>query len=90
MGRETAQVVVNGDVTRLPLDRSDKLNAFTLAMHAELRAAREAAAVLTGAGRAFRAGQQLAETRPGTEGGVPDASGAWMFPRGDGPARAGG
>jgi 2-(1,2-epoxy-1,2-dihydrophenyl)acetyl-CoA isomerase len=81
MGRETALVVVNGDVTRLPLDRSDKLNAFTLAMHAELRAAREAAAVLTGAGRAFCTGQGPAETRPGTEGGVPDASGAWTFPR---------
>jgi 2-(1,2-epoxy-1,2-dihydrophenyl)acetyl-CoA isomerase len=80
---ETVLVARNGGVTRLTLNRPDKLNAFTLPMHAELRAALEAAAsdaqcrvvVLTGAGRAFCAGQDLAETRPSGDGGVPDAGG---------------
>src|SRR5581483_30292 len=68
---ETVLIAREGGVTRLTLNRPDKLNAFTLAMHAELRAALEAAStdaqcrvvVLTGAGRAFCAGQDLAETR---------------------------
>jgi 2-(1,2-epoxy-1,2-dihydrophenyl)acetyl-CoA isomerase len=55
---------------RLTLNRPDKLNAFTRAMHAELREALGTAAtdpecrvvVLTGAGRAFSAGQDLADT----------------------------
>ncbi len=57
-------------VTRLTLNRPDKLNSFTRAMHAELRDALHAAqsdpacrvVVLTGAGRAFSAGQDLADT----------------------------
>ena len=57
-------------VTRLTLNRPDKLNSFTRAMHAELREALTAARsdpacraiVLTGAGRAFSAGQDLADT----------------------------
>jgi 2-(1,2-epoxy-1,2-dihydrophenyl)acetyl-CoA isomerase len=69
-----------GGVTRLTLNRPDKLNAFTRAMHAELRAALEAAngdpdcrvVVLTGAGRAFSAGQDLADTGAGS-GGIMDA-----------------
>lgn len=60
----------SGGVARLTLNRPDKLNAFTRAMHAELRAALMAAGtdpdcrvvVLTGAGRAFSAGQDLADT----------------------------
>jgi 2-(1,2-epoxy-1,2-dihydrophenyl)acetyl-CoA isomerase len=60
----------SGGVTRLTLNRPDKLNAFTRAMHAELREALVAAGtdpdcrvvVLTGAGRAFSAGQDLADT----------------------------
>jgi 2-(1,2-epoxy-1,2-dihydrophenyl)acetyl-CoA isomerase len=79
---ETVLVARNGGVTRLTLNRPDKLNAFTTQMHAELRGAFEAAAgdaqcrviVLTGAGRAFCAGQDLAETRP-VAGGVPDGGG---------------
>ena len=82
MGGETVLVASSGGVTRLTLNRPDKLNAFTLAMHAELRAALEAAGahsqcrviVLTGAGRAFCAGQDLAETRGG---GTADA-GSWL------------
>ena len=60
----------SGGVTRLTLNRPDKLNAFTRAMHAELREGLTAAGadpdcrvvVLTGAGRAFSAGQDLADT----------------------------
>jgi 2-(1,2-epoxy-1,2-dihydrophenyl)acetyl-CoA isomerase len=67
---ETVLVAKAGGVTRLTLNRPDKLNSFTRAMHAELRAALDAAAgddgcrviVLTGAGRAFSAGQDLADT----------------------------
>jgi 2-(1,2-epoxy-1,2-dihydrophenyl)acetyl-CoA isomerase len=78
---ETVLVARNAGVTRLTLNRPDKLNAFTVAMHVELRAALEAAAVdaecrvvvLTGAGRAFCAGQDLAETRPAAGG--PDGGG---------------
>jgi 2-(1,2-epoxy-1,2-dihydrophenyl)acetyl-CoA isomerase len=65
-----------GGITRLTLNRPDKLNAFTRAMHAELREALAAAGadpacrvvVLTGAGRAFSAGQDLADT--GLAGGA--------------------
>jgi 2-(1,2-epoxy-1,2-dihydrophenyl)acetyl-CoA isomerase len=60
----------SGGVTRLTLNRPDKLNAFTRAMHAELREGLTGAGadpdcrvvVLTGAGRAFSAGQDLADT----------------------------
>jgi 2-(1,2-epoxy-1,2-dihydrophenyl)acetyl-CoA isomerase len=70
-----------GGVMRLTLNRPDKLNAFTLEMHAELRAGLEAAnadpqcrvVVLTGAGRAFSAGQDLAEIGGPTDGTSPDA-----------------
>ncbi|AQW46640.1 enoyl-CoA hydratase/isomerase family protein [Streptomyces violaceusniger] len=57
-------------VAEVTLDRPDKLNAWTAAMRSHLVAALEAAGtddrcraiVLTGAGRAFCAGQDLAET----------------------------
>ena len=53
----------------ITLNRPEKLNAFNPEMHRELRAALERAAdeaqirvvILTGAGRAFCAGQDLAE-----------------------------
>jgi len=56
-------------VARLTLHRPDKLNSFTGAMHAEIRAALDSVQanpairvlVLTGAGRAFCAGQDLAD-----------------------------
>lgn len=74
----TVLISRDGGVTRLTLNRPDKLNAFTLAMHAELRAALEAAngdsdcrvVVLTGAGRAFSAGQDLAEVVGAPEGSM--------------------
>jgi 2-(1,2-epoxy-1,2-dihydrophenyl)acetyl-CoA isomerase len=69
-------------VLRLTLNRPAKLNAFTRVMLAELRNKLEAAAVdsscrvvvLTGAGRAFSAGQDLSDMDPGEPGQVPDAA----------------
>jgi 2-(1,2-epoxy-1,2-dihydrophenyl)acetyl-CoA isomerase len=60
---------VTAGVARLTLNRPDKLNSFTRAMHASLREALQRiesdpqvrAVVLTGAGRAFCAGQDLAD-----------------------------
>jgi 2-(1,2-epoxy-1,2-dihydrophenyl)acetyl-CoA isomerase len=51
-------------VARITLNRPDRLNSFTAAMHGELREALDAAAnarviILTGAGRSFCAGQDL-------------------------------
>ena len=65
---------VAGGIARITLNRPDKLNSFNVAMHLALREALTAAAapevrvvVLTGAGRAFCAGQDLADraTAPG-------------------------
>jgi 2-(1,2-epoxy-1,2-dihydrophenyl)acetyl-CoA isomerase len=71
-----------GGVLRLTLNRPAKLNAFTRAMLGELRSRLERAAtdptcrvvVLTGAGRAFSAGQDLSDIEPGTSSNVPDAA----------------
>jgi 2-(1,2-epoxy-1,2-dihydrophenyl)acetyl-CoA isomerase len=60
---------VEGRVARLTLNRPDKLNSFTVQMHAELRTALDQvqtdesirALVLTGAGRGFCAGQDLSD-----------------------------
>jgi len=60
---------VAAGVARLTLNRPDKLNSFTGAMHVELRDALDSiqtdksirVLVLTGAGRAFCAGQDLAD-----------------------------
>ena len=81
MSGKTVLIAESGGVTRLTLNRPDKLNAFTLGMHAELRAGLEAAnadpqcrvVVLTGAGRAFSAGQDLAEIGGPTDASRPDA-----------------
>lgn len=78
MAQSTLLVAEGGGVTRLTLNRPDKLNAFNRTMHLELRAALEAAAadpacrviVLTGAGRAFSAGQDLADSSVNQGGGV--------------------
>lgn len=70
-------------VTKIALNRPDKLNAFNRAMHLALRAALETAAadpqcrviVLTGTGRAFSAGQDLADAgADANQGGDPGAT----------------
>lgn len=69
MADTTVLVQAAGGITRLTLNRPDKLNAFNRAMMAEFEAALQTAAgdptcrvvVLTGAGRAFSAGQDLAD-----------------------------
>ena len=60
---------IDGDVGVLTLSRPDKLNSLTGAMHCEIRGAIDAieaqgcrAMILTGAGRGFCAGQDLADT----------------------------
>ena len=77
MSYQNIQFTVEGGVARLTLNRPDKLNSFTAAMHAELRdalslvSARGARVlVLTGAGRGFCAGQDLADpaVAPGQDG----------------------
>ena len=58
-------IVENGDgIARITLNRPDRLNSFTKAMHAELAEALAnlgdaRVVVLTGAGRGFCAGQDL-------------------------------
>jgi 2-(1,2-epoxy-1,2-dihydrophenyl)acetyl-CoA isomerase len=60
------EVARDGAVQTITLNRPDKLNAFTRALHGELQAALEEArdpavraVVVTGAGRGFSAGQDL-------------------------------
>jgi 2-(1,2-epoxy-1,2-dihydrophenyl)acetyl-CoA isomerase len=60
---------INGGIARLTLNRPDKLNSFTSAMHEEVREAvarvgsepRVRVLLLTGAGRGFCAGQDLGD-----------------------------
>lgn len=66
---ESIKVDVTDGVATLTLNRPERLNSFTVAMHGEVRAALDAIAanqsircfVLTGAGRGFCAGQDLAD-----------------------------
>jgi 2-(1,2-epoxy-1,2-dihydrophenyl)acetyl-CoA isomerase len=69
--------VIEGGVARLTLNRPDKLNSFTAAMHEEVRDAMDCmyntpgvrVLLLTGAGRGFCAGQDLSDlvVAPGAE-----------------------
>ena len=67
----TIRTTASEGVLTITLSRPDRLNAFTSAMHAELRTALDHAesdaavrcVVLTGEGRAFSAGQDLTEER---------------------------
>ncbi len=69
----------DGPLRTLTLNRPQALNSFTAAMHAELRAALDAAAhdtrvravIVTGAGRGFCAGQDLNDGMA-SDGGPPD------------------
>jgi 2-(1,2-epoxy-1,2-dihydrophenyl)acetyl-CoA isomerase len=61
---ETIILDQSGGIARITLNRPDRLNSFTRAMHAELQAALDEArdarvVILTGAGRGFCAGQDL-------------------------------
>lgn len=77
---ETVITRLDGGVMTLVLNRPDKLNAFTPQMHLALRAGFEQAAelpevravLLTGAGRAFSAGQDLGDRDPRKGGPLPD------------------
>src|SRR3954466_15362188 len=64
MAYETIEFKADGPVARITLNRPDRLNSFTRAMHEELREAlanlgEARVVVLTGAGRGFCAGQDL-------------------------------
>ncbi len=64
MAYETIDFKADGGVARITLNRPDRLNSFTAAMHAELRDALSRlgdarVVILTGAGRGFCAGQDL-------------------------------
>jgi 2-(1,2-epoxy-1,2-dihydrophenyl)acetyl-CoA isomerase len=69
MNFETITFTVDAGIARLTLNRPDKLNSFNTEMHAELRVALDSiqndttvrVLVLSGAGRAFCAGQDLAD-----------------------------
>ncbi len=74
---ETVRLDVADGVATLTLNRPERLNSFTVAMHGELRAALDAAdadpavrcLLLTGAGRGFCAGQDLSDraVAPGSD-----------------------
>jgi 2-(1,2-epoxy-1,2-dihydrophenyl)acetyl-CoA isomerase len=66
MDYETIDFKLDDGIARITLNRPDRLNSFTSQMHQELRNALTEAAsarvvILTGAGRAFCAGQDLNE-----------------------------
>ena len=76
MAHETIRYALHEGIGRITLHRPDKLNAFNTLMHTELRAALEEARaggarvlILSGAGRAFCAGQDLSDraVAPGGE-----------------------
>lgn len=78
MSDALVQESTNGPVRTLTLNRPAALNSFTQEMHAQLMAALDEAAgdaavravVLTGAGRAFCAGQDLADPAVAPEPGA--------------------
>lgn len=77
MHQETIRFSMDGGVARLTLNRPERLNAFTVQMHEEVATALDAVEaspprllLLTGAGRGFCAGQDLAD-RAVAPGGEP-------------------
>ena len=76
MSYETILFSVDRGIARLTLNRPDKLNSFNTQMHAEVRqvfraiGAEARVLILTGAGRGFCAGQDLADraVAPGAQG----------------------
>ena len=74
---DTIQFSLNDRIARITLNRPDRLNSFTKAMHADLAAALDAAAdarviILTGAGRGFCAGQDLNDRAVSADSGPTD------------------
>ncbi|MBT0961098.1 2-(1,2-epoxy-1,2-dihydrophenyl)acetyl-CoA isomerase PaaG [Denitromonas iodatirespirans] len=80
---DTITLEISEGVATLTLNRPDRLNSFTDAMHAEVRAALDAiragradgtvrAMVLTGAGRGFCAGQDLSDRSVSAGDAAPD------------------
>jgi len=72
MTYETIDFKADGGIARITLNRPDKLNSFNLAMHHELREVLDTlidtrVVILTGAGRAFCAGQDLNERAVASE-----------------------
>src|SRR5215469_8278379 len=73
-------VAVADGVATLTLNRPERLNAFTAALHEALAAALDSAAsdariralLITGAGRGFCAGQDLSERKHVPDGARPD------------------
>lgn len=81
MNFETISFTVEAGIARLTLNRPDKLNSFTEEMHGELRTVLDhiqgnpavRVLVLSGAGRAFCAGQDLADpSMQKVDGKMPD------------------
>ena len=73
MDYETIEFKLDNLVARITLNRPDRLNSFTTQMHEELRSALADASdarvvILTGAGRAFCAGQDLNERSVAADG----------------------
>jgi 2-(1,2-epoxy-1,2-dihydrophenyl)acetyl-CoA isomerase len=77
---EAIRFTIDTGVARLTLNRPDKLNSFTTLMHTEIRDALAQvrskpdvrALLITGAGRAFCTGQDLADCAVAADGSVPD------------------
>src|SRR5918911_759376 len=73
MAYETIDFKADGPIARITLNRPDRLNSFTAAMHAEVRDALDnlgetRVLVLTGAGRGFCAGQDLNDRAVSADG----------------------
>jgi 2-(1,2-epoxy-1,2-dihydrophenyl)acetyl-CoA isomerase len=75
MNYEHILFAVDAGIARLTLNRPERLNAFNAAMHEEVRTRADSTVrvlVLSGAGRGFCAGQDLADRAVATDGEVPD------------------
>jgi 2-(1,2-epoxy-1,2-dihydrophenyl)acetyl-CoA isomerase len=77
MTYETIQIDHAGGIARITLNRPDRLNSFTRAMHGELRDALDnlgdaRVVVVTGAGRGFCAGQDLNDRAVSADSGPTD------------------
>lgn len=74
---DTVDIIDNGNWVEITLNRPDRLNSFNEEMHLALRgfladARSKRAVLLTGAGRGFCAGQDLADRDPSKMSGPPD------------------